>query len=127
MKQHKYTPRPWTSCQITSGFGPGLLREVHGAMRPEYQRVTICRMHDFRPYGGEEADKEQAANAQLIAAAPELLEACRDCQEVMNATARLFVDDDHPGRAELHARADQLDVYAMRARAAIDKATGTPT
>ncbi len=60
-------------------------------------------------------------------AAPELLEACRDCQEVMNATARLFVDDDHPGRAELHARADQLDVYAMRARAAIAKATGKDT
>ncbi len=106
-----HTPGPWKS-RLDEGKNLFVIKSASG------QQLATCSP----PMTGL-----PVANAQLIAAAPELLKACRDCQEVMNATARLFVDDDHPGRAELHARADQLDVYAMRARAAIAKATGSPS
>jgi hypothetical protein len=70
-------------------------------------------------------DEYAQANARLIAASPMLLEACDNCQAVMDASASQLTRDDYVGPEELAAVANQLAEYAMQARAAIAAAEGS--
>ena len=65
------------------------------------------------PARASRSDAEQAANAKLIASAPDLLAALRDAISIFK-----FGDDDHTVIAPK---------WVARAEAAIAKATGEPT
>ena len=90
-----HTPSPWTIGDYTNGcigvFSEGL---------------AICRVHTFTP------PEEKLANARLIAAAPDLLEALQDITRICEAV-RFPVG---LGKGQL-ARIE-------KARAVIAKATG---
>ena len=72
-----HTPGPWVA---TTGF----VRAEHGA---------ICKMsHDSAiKYAASQGTAEDAANAALIASAPELLEAVREAADYFHD----FVESDH--------------------------------
>ena len=89
------TPGPWVA---TAGF----VRAKHGA---------ICKMsHDSAiKYAASHGSAEDAANAALIASAPELLEAVREAADYFHD----FVESDH----------DEVRLAKIM-RMAIQKATG---
>ena len=89
------TPGPWAA---TAGF----VRAKHGA---------ICKMsHDSAiKYAAGQGSVEDAANAALIASAPELLEAVREAADYFHD----FVESDH----------DEVRLAKIM-RMAIQKATG---
>lgn len=95
-----FTSRPNRTIYIESRIGGGMLQEV-----------AAC--------GPTEATEQQEANARLIAAAPELLQALTDLGDWlaygMNKAAGA------EPTAEDHAACERV---AKQARAAIDKATG---
>lgn len=95
MPVFNYTPGPWVT---TTGF----VSAGHGA---------ICKMsHDSAiKYAASQGTAEDAANAELIASAPELLEAVREAADYFHD----FVESDHD-----EAR------LAKIMRIAIQKATG---
>lgn len=100
-KNTPYTPGPWEisdkSDWLVVGYDPRLY--------PENERCTVARSDP----AGDRIDTETGiANAKLISAAPELLEALRD----MLAYAEDSVEP--PGRPNPHLIA--------RARAAVEKA-----
>lgn len=90
-----HTPGPWVT---TAGF----IRAEHGA---------ICQMsHDSAiRYAADPGSTEDAANAALIASAPELLDAIREAADYFHD----FVESDHD---EVH--------LAKILRMAIQRATG---
>jgi len=93
-----FTPGPWH----TSQFQPGEIFSEDGRMRLEKDGTTlypIAKTFDF--------DGESEANARLIAAAPELLEAC----EMVSKSFSECYDTDAQGPL-------------AKARAAIAKALG---
>lgn len=71
MTAQKHTEGPWIAAPYSSVVGAPV---VSASGRP-VARVTYFNLGD----GFENHDNESAANARLIAAAPELLEALRDC------------------------------------------------
>ena len=96
----KFTPGPWHANWTRlngKAIGFHVADETHGSIRP------ICEFYD-----GTEAmpPEEVEANARLIAAAPELLEALTDCVEHMHWTQ------------------PQGEAALKKAKAAIAKATG---
>jgi hypothetical protein len=91
MSNTKHTPGPWMVDRPGTLFHIRTMDEINGT-------VATCDPCDF-------ATQEQLANARLIAAAPELLEALRELVE------SVAISD--PGVYDLDA-----------ARAAIAKATG---
>lgn len=107
----KHTPGPW---HVGLGNGEGAIFADEGRMRAEtggttlYPIATAC-------VGWNKA--EDAANARLIAAAPELLEALDDC--ITNENATCIVQND----AAYMIR--RLKAINQICRAAIAKATGT--
>jgi hypothetical protein len=98
MKTAQHTPAPWTA--NASGL---IYRQVSD---DDDGAPFVCDVCD-NPL--EYTDQERA-NARLIAAAPDLLEALELCEDVLAELARL--DDGTPSISALHA-----------ARAAIAKAT----
>jgi hypothetical protein len=68
----KHTPGPWTNNWIMRGPTPIVGQRANGEMIPGIAGV-ICHI----PEGCR--NDEGAANCSLIAAAPELLEACKAC------------------------------------------------
>jgi hypothetical protein len=94
----KHTPGPWKAAG-----------DFIGTDEADPQTIAYVSDHRNRRPRGNDVDK---ANARLIAAAPELLEALQDCK----ARLRLLIDSD---------RHKLLDTAAVRkAIAAIAKATG---
>ena len=95
IKTDPTTPGPWAA---TAGF----VRAKHGA---------ICKMsHDSAiKYAAGQGSVEDAANAALIASAPELLEAVREAADYFHD----FVESDH----------DEVRLAKIM-RMAIQKATG---
>jgi len=95
LTQHAATPGPWVA---TAGF----VRAKNGA---------ICKMsHDSAiKYASSQGSVEDAANAALIASAPELLEAVREAADYFHD----FVESDH----------DEVRLAKIM-RMAIQKATG---
>ena len=110
MSKGTHTPGPWVA------DGNGVI------LGGEYAGTSICetyKAHWLASFGrnGKEAYaalvRDAEANAQLIAAAPELLEACRE---------RLLCDEMYEqGTSEWHQSVDCADAMM---HAAIAKATG---
>jgi hypothetical protein len=100
----QHTPGPW----IVEAIGATELEVAH-----EETLLTICKM----PWvGSHYSGKPVEANAHLIAAAPELLEAC---QAMIEWDAR---EQDHA--VDFYARLDLCKLAFDKARAAIAKAEG---
>lgn len=102
-KEFQLTPGPWKTTLIM-----GVAAAVVTDNRKEH---TICDCSQSIRI----SDKEKSANAQLIAAAPELLEACIKLRE--------FIDDVTPSCA---GGDDQLYYVKHLATAAINKAINPP-
>lgn len=94
---NKYTPGPWTTTLSVVGTTRGTI-------------CTMCRPCD-RTGRGIPSD-EQDANARLIAAAPDLLAACREALDV----------SDHMADGDECYSVGDWDTLATALRAAIDKA-----
>ena len=60
-----HTPGPWT---VDEFYEPG------GFYKIRSESEVVCHTHSFAPRG---CDDEATGNANLIAASPDLLEACR--------------------------------------------------
>lgn len=110
-----YTPGPWvletvpTQCGICHKVGP--FPPKREGDKPRH----ACLYADY-PSPGNPADDELAANARLIAAAPELLSAL---EGVLSAWSRLYPS------MPVNERYEDCEFREMQAvRAAIEKATG---
>lgn len=110
----EHTPGPWT---VEDPLGPETLWIVEdGKETYEWRCIAMVCRDDPPNSGGEETDKpilahEQAANARLIAAAPELLAALHE----MTREYRFEMGNDH-----------QKAAWTL-ARTVIAKAEGRPT
>lgn len=108
--QAKHTPGPW---HVGTGNGEGSIFADAGRMRLESGGTTlypICKINGS--WAGRE--DETAANARLIAAAPDLLDRLAYIADM----AEFSIDD-----ANLDL-ADKLNEIVRIARAAIARATG---
>ena len=106
----KYTPGPWNANFTRfSGWVVGfhITDPKHGSLRP------ICEAYDKT---GAMNPDEIAANARLIAAAPELLEACLAMIE--------WDDRENDHAVDFYKRMELCELAFQKARAAIAKATG---
>ncbi len=93
-KEQKHTPRPW---HIGTGNGEGSIfgPENCGRMQIEKGGSTlypICKMIDG-PHTCQDEGAETQANANLIAAAPDLLAALEETRAAMNGLAKLVRDN----------------------------------
>lgn len=106
MDAMKHTPGPWHD-QCASMCDCSLVVTGCG--------ITICKLRDGSERSYDDEDATAMANASLIAAAPDLLEACR--QMLMQMEIRFGTT----------TQADEFEIAAMDdARAAIGKAEGNP-
>ena len=105
----KHTPGPWRSWKPDGEAGPDYAKYWVGPVDPKAGHVTAeCR--DFHVAGDTETVNR--ANARLIAAAPDLLQACRGIVWLLNL--------DEPNGP---LRIDRNDVTVRMAVDAIAKAT----
>lgn len=105
----KHTPGPWMLTESDRFDKEMVITTQH---RLDESIGCICEMDVY--FTGQ-IGIEQEANARLIAAAPDLLEAAQRFVEVMDESF------DHPDTA---SEIDKLNKVADAARAAIAKATG---
>ena len=109
----EYTPGPWEYCEInTDRF------DEHAGPYGSHEDcikigTKVIKLSCFVYPGSYEDANEWRSNAQLIAAAPELLEACK---ELLIQSHGLFNDTFHPDSL--------LGKAWKKAKAAIDKAEG---
>jgi hypothetical protein len=128
----KHTPGPWQHYDFGTGrqpVGPYILAvtvDPHGEVGP-IRGYTVCcgvtgtgasTYWPAQGVGGR-PDEECRANARLIAAAPDLLAALRECHEFLVATCRPIAADDH--LPSMLSRGLTLEATA---RATIAKAEG---
>jgi hypothetical protein len=86
MTTTQHTPGPW---HIGSGNGEGSIFAKNGRMRLETGGTTLYAIcHNVSTWNIDEDD----ANARLIAAAPDLLEALETCVSELNQLAFLAND-----------------------------------
>lgn len=106
----KHTPAPWIVKSPTNIKGDGWTRIMSNG-------VQIAKVNALHPAGKREAGdfEQETANARLIAAAPELLEALQALFENCAMTHNRWGDGDNTKEA---------DAAIQAARAAIAKATG---
>ena len=107
----KHTPGPWKAH----------FEEAYFVTGPDRGRVAMM-MNLKGPHGlgGRRSGEESAANARLIAAAPELLEALK---QILAAYCGVMRSEfDFPSRPWTPERDNDID--ALQAIAAIRKATG---
>ena len=107
-----HTPGPWFADEA------GIVRRGSAGTQSYAEAVPIATPWIEGAWQYEDCTEESKANARLIAAAPELLEACKAHVEWGEA------EDSHEGttfweRVEMYRKADAL------IRAAIAKATGS--
>jgi len=102
---NKHTPAPW---HVGIGNGEGSIFSDSGRTRLEDGGTTLYPICSYNR--GWNAD-EDAANARLIAAAPELLEALIECERCVNELFQETGSHEYMNVSDL-------------ARAAITKATG---
>lgn len=122
MTKHSGTPGPWLSKRINTQFG------VHNYIQCAETRGWIARMEDTHP--------DLEANARLIAAAPELLEAAKTAIKSLElAEYRMRVNDwaegsdiesdDPDATRAYHAALDGMQEALQLTRAAVAKAVGS--
>lgn len=107
MSNSKHTPGPWTVLPEEADKDYLRIRGTRLGGRYKVANVHHLRYEGVHAVVRERDDAESMANARLIAAAPELLEALVDV---------MF----------RHVQFDNKSEYANKARAAIAKATGEP-
>ncbi|MGN6312888.1 MAG: hypothetical protein ACTHMO_03900 [Rhodanobacteraceae bacterium] len=103
----QHTPGPWITDR------PYI--RSHGG------NATVCEVKDgwYNRSGPQYSQEEIQANARLIAAAPELLEALQALEPFLSTQSQML------DSASLNeGRASDFDVASMKARATIAKATG---
>ena len=103
MKSH--TPAPW---HVGAGNGEGSVFSADGRMRLTDKGTAlypVCTVIDF--------DGEAEANARLIAAAPELLEALIDCGSVLQSIEN-----------QIKGKSVAITLVLEKFRAVITKVTG---
>lgn len=105
----KHTPMPWTTIRCEDGM------EVL-----THDAESICVV---KHYGDPYDSKREEANARLIAAAPELLDALKDAADQL---FRLALADAHrwTGDANRTKALEHANKVCAPARAVIAKATG---
>lgn len=101
MKEAKHTPGPWQTDR--NNVHSGQIATVHHCLNNDWVEI-------WSPDAFAETEEMQEANARLIAAAPELLDALEDLVSFMNLAPELANYD--------------IEVELEDARAAIAKATG---
>jgi len=132
MNKKLHTPGPWlvetvpTACGICHKVGP------FPGKRPEDKPRHACLYADY-PSKGNPADDELEANARLIAAAPDLLEACQTFAEWLRREDAGFDHKTHnretpegeaAWREWFYGNIAICGLAQEQARAAIAKATG---
>jgi len=112
---NKHTPGPWKVDTQERSDGDAI------AVFPSIGGVCICEVVARSGEGRSNPIIQETAeaNARLIAAAPELLEALKGCAAMLAECAKQHRLD---GSGEGHGTL--ADKHAAIARAAIDKATG---
>lgn len=97
MSETKHTPGPWIGAGPSFGDQlPRYTTEIVTEWEDEDdQRPMICTL-PFRHY-----DHENEANARLIAAAPELLEALETCLVLMDYGGTWTVEEQNTARAAI--------------------------
>lgn len=110
----KHTPGPWTSAAEVQQFDLGESITIYAETTPRVPVATVLNADDFPCCVDEDVetlDMEAQANARLIAAAPDLLNAC--------STALIFCET--AAKDAVDAEYERLVVTPLRA--AIAKAT----
>jgi hypothetical protein len=82
---HTHTPEPWTCAEMNDWDGAHVI-DKHGRIIADCQGCDIPGAH------GEVGTDEAKANARLIAAAPDLLDALKTCLSELNQLAFLAND-----------------------------------
>lgn len=75
MSKHKHTPGPWVMDTIPTSVGICHRIGPFPPRRPDDETVRHACLYADYPSGFNPADRELEANARLMTAAPELLEA----------------------------------------------------
>ena len=123
MSKFKGTPGPWEVVNGTDIFTPLAARNGAGTAAHEKDgwHIADCSMGETQTEDGTEniPHREQLANARLIAAAPELLEACQTALAFVAGWAGVY-QHDH-GLPDLHPRHKEA---IEQVKYAISKATG---
>lgn len=103
----KHTPVPWF-VGMRGGYNADIVYDRSG--KEYYEDKSICQLHGLAMHRqlSEMDDSEELANARLIAAAPELLEACEAFVEAWEKCLQL----------------EKTDVALRMAKDAIAKAKG---
>lgn len=124
MSGPKHTPGPWGYVPsnanhgpyVTNEWGAGDICDCYTMSKPS--ELAVCNGGTSEPihFQHEEAD----ANARLIAAAPDLLEALRDAQKAL----ALIVEPDAIKQSTVINAFAQTMAAEVKARAAIAKAEG---
>ena len=127
----KHTPGPWKKAERLNGLWWHISAESSG-LGPGQGRQAVACVHGGSKRGAKAYAEMSEANARLIAAAPDLLEALREIMP-FTATAAIGCHGEKcrepwchscNGEEEAEAAAQKgCDAYA-KARAAIAKATG---
>lgn len=116
----KHTPGPWTANRdCRSYLNRGVITDgpmVYGIYTPD-TRISV--MQEFRESGFGPQDEEQEANARLIAAAPELLDALKEARSMLETASRYFPKSIHNSD-----RFSLLNVLTNAVNPAIAKAEG---
>lgn len=112
----KHTPGPWTNQVVRTSVGVCFKIGPFPWRRGKLNHA--CIYADY-PTPSNPEYLECAANARLIAAAPEMLEALRVAKEFMEIASDWNIDEAEIG-GEMRSTYDWLDVI----RSAIAKATG---
>ena len=122
MTEAKHTPGPWTTNEwhdedwncYHEEDGTSSHKQIHAASG---RVVAFAAYHTHKLWGTHKEDEEMQANARLIAAAPELLEASMKVLEWFEA------EDDH-SKADFYQRMQMCRDAEEMIRTAIAKATG---
>lgn len=124
MMERKWTPGPWM--EIGDGYREDGI-EITTSDRQANDMVEIAAVEvDFE----EEFDAEQRANARLIAAAPDLYEACAgllawaDKALAPGDAGCDFMNGDSPANKDGQNGWDELETAIAGVRAALAKAEG---
>ncbi len=100
----KHTPGPWEYVRETEHMG-GYPCNVSHKVKVGQELLTV----GCHGYGWGEPEKEIEANAHLVAAAPELLEACKDALAFVEELDRRGIAQEWSGEGALKAAIEKAE------------------